>query len=164
MRLFALGSRPAATLACAGVIASTGAAAFALTIVNSDAVISRGFERAFTALRTAPVVEPAKAKPYDGVAGTEEFWLRSRNNGQFIKAVAVGNEITLTGGGFERHMTITDVREMVEAETHITTSGVDPVLLLTCREGDEKTGHQIRLRIEAGRIVEVPANRMARTL
>ena len=138
---------------CAFAITAAGALALAINATSSDTVITSGFERAFAALG-----QPAKtlpAKPYDGIAGTEDFWLRAPAGDQIVKAMAIGQEITLSGRGSERHLTITDVRDAGDAETHIDTTGYGArVLLITCREGDAKTGREIRLRLDAGRITE----------
>ena len=143
---------------CAFAIAATGALALAINATSSETVIASGFERAFAALG-----QPVKALPsktFDGIAGTEDFWLRAPAGGQIVKAqivkaMAIGQEITLSGRGSERRLTITDVRDAGDAETHIDTTGYGArVLLITCREGDAGTGREIRLRLDAGRITE----------
>ena len=146
-------TRGALPVLCAFAIAATGALALAINATSSDTVIASGFERAFAALG-----QPAKsfaAKRFDGIAGTEDFWLRAPVGDQIIKAMAIGQEITLSGRGSERRLTITDVRDAGDAETHIDTTGYGArVLLITCREGDATTGREIRLRLDAGRISE----------
>jgi hypothetical protein len=147
-------------LVLGAVVASSG---IGLQLADSDQVIARSFERAF-ATSAAPRVA-ASVRRYDGVSGTEDFWLRTGGNEAVVKAVAIGGEITLSGQGSERRMTITSVREVGDAETHIeTAASVAPVLLLTCREGDAKTGRDIKLRLEAGRLREEPVGHVQRAL
>jgi hypothetical protein len=142
------------------VLASSG---MGLQLGDSDQVIARGFERAFASNAAPRVAAPVRR--YDGVSGTEDFWLRTGGNEAVVKAVAIGGEITLSGQGSERRMTITAVREVGDVETHIeTVASVAPVLLLTCREGDAKTGRDIKLRLEAGRLSEEPVGRVQRAL
>jgi len=91
--------------------------------------------------------------PQAGAAKTEEEWLRVAANPDLIRTAAVGETILLTGGGPERTLRIVDVQDAGDAATHIDTStGRARVLLVTCREGDEATGIEFRLRLE-GRYV-----------
>lgn len=140
-----------------------GLAAMVLTLgaFNSEVVVANAFERAFAALEK-PVARAAPTA-YDGVAGTEEFWLHAQGNANVVNAVAVGQQITLTANGTQRRLTITDVSEAGDAVTHIETGGSETaggrarILLVTCREGDAKTGHEVRLRLDAGFAAEEPA-------
>lgn len=137
-----------------------GMAAIALTFTtfNSETAVTTGFERAFAALQK-PAVKVA-TRAYDGIAGTEEFWLHSNANAHLVKAVAVGQEITLASNGTERRLTITSVTDADEAITHIQTAA-SHALLVTCREGDATTGREIRLRLDANQITELPAGSIA---
>jgi hypothetical protein len=156
-------ARGAAPLLCAAAIASTGALAVVFNATNSDTVIASGFNRAFAALGQPSWM--TAAKNYDGLSGSEDFWLRTTANDQIVKAMAVGGQITLAGRGQDRLLTITDVRDAGDAETYIDTTAVGArALLITCREGDAQTGREIRLRLEAGRIVELPASQVAHAL
>jgi hypothetical protein len=156
-------TRVATPLLCAAAIATTGVTAVVVNAMSSETVIASGFDRAFAALG-----QPARttlAKSYDGVSGSEDFWLRTAANRQIVKAMAVGGQITIAGHGHDRLLTITDVRDAGDAETHIDTTGFGArVLLITCREGDAQTGREIQLRLEAGRIVELPAPIVAHAL
>lgn len=147
-------------LGLGAVVASSG---MSLQLADSDQVIASGFERAFASNAAPRAAAPVRR--YDGVSGTEDFWLRVGGNEAVVKAVAIGGEITLSGQGSERRMTITAVREVGDVETHIeTAANVAPVLLLTCREGDAKTGRDIKLRLEAGRLREEPVAPVQRAL
>jgi hypothetical protein len=142
------------------LVCGLGMAAIALTFTtfNSETAVTTGFERAFAALQK-PTVKVA-TRAYDGIAGTEEFWLRSNANAHLVKAVAVGQEITLASNGTERRLTITSVADADEAITHIQTAA-SRALLVTCREGDASTGHEIRFRLDANQITELPATPIA---
>ncbi len=137
-----------------------GLAAIALTFTafNSETVVATGFERAFAALQK-PAIKVA-TRAYDGIAGSEEFWLRSNANANLVKAVAVGQEITLAANGTERHLTITGVTDADDTITHIQTSA-SRALLITCREGDADTSREIRFRLDANHIIELPAGPIA---
>jgi hypothetical protein len=144
-------------------LVATGAVAVMFDGMNSDTVIATGFDRAFAS--SGRITAPVVAKAYDGISGSEDFWLRTSGNEQAVKAVAIGSEITLSDQGAERRLTITEVREVGDAQTHISTAAhVAPVLLLTCREGDAKTGRSVQLRLESGRIKEVAVDLMPRAL
>lgn len=144
------GPMAAAQLAC-----GAGLAAFALTFTsfNSETLVATGFEKAFAALHTP--ADKVSGRAYDGIAGSEEFWLRSRANAHLIKAVAVGQHITLAANGTERHLTITSVADADDAITHIQTSP-HRALLVTCREGDAVSGREIYFRLDANQITELP--------
>jgi len=139
------------TLGCAALLAGAGVAV-TVSALNSDTVIALGFDRALAALpQTSP---PARAAPFDGVAGTEDYWLRAPGNANIVQAVSVGQQIRLTDNGTVRHLTITSVRDGGDAQTHIDTSPVRArVALITCRE--EATGRETRLRLEGGHIREI---------
>jgi hypothetical protein len=143
-------------------VAALSATVVFLDIMGSDRVIANGFERAFASTNRLAVVE--LGKPFDGISGSEDFWLRAQTN-LSVKSVAVGNEITLSGNGLKRTLTVTDVHEAGDAETHITTDAHRvPALLLTCREGDATSGRNIQLRFEGGRIREISTDLMPRAL
>ena len=133
-----------------------GMAAIVMTFTsfNSETVVATGFERAFAALQK-PIIK-LTSRSYDGIAGSEEFWLRSNPNASLVKAVAVGQELTLAANGTERRLTITSVSDADNAITHIQTAA-SRALLVTCREGDASSGREIRFRLDANHIVELPA-------
>jgi hypothetical protein len=142
------------------VACGLGMAAIALTFTafNSEAVVATGFERAFAALQKPAVKIDGRA--YDGIAGTEEYWLRPVANANLVKALTVGQEFTLAAGGSERRLTITNVAATDDAITHIQTAA-GRALLVTCREGDASTGREIRFRLDANQITELPAGALA---
>lgn len=141
--------------AVAQALCGVGLAAIALTYptLNSETIVTSGFERAFAALQTPATKVSGRA--YDGVVGSEEFWLRSNANANLINAVAVGQQITLAANGTERHLTITSVADADDAITHIQTSPLR-ALLVTCREGDAVSGREIYFRLDANQITELP--------
>ena len=150
-------NRSTAALRLAGVgIAAIGGLAIIFGAVNSDALVSSAFDRAFAAL-DQPATKVA-SRTFDGIAGSEDFWLRAEN-ANIVKTIAVGQKITLNANGLERLLTITGVSDAADAVTHIqTTADKARTLLITCREGDARTGREVRLRLEAGQIAEVSAD------
>lgn len=136
------------TISLCMALAALTAAAF-----NSETIVATGFERAFANLQKPSAQVSARA--YDGVSGSEEFWLRSQADAMLIKAVAVGNHLTVSANGTERHLIITSVADADDAVTHIQTAG-NRALLVTCREGDGRTGREVYFRLDAGQIVELP--------
>jgi hypothetical protein len=145
--------RPAAV---GGLVLAAVALTGAAGTIDSEHMLARAFDRAFAA---KPVTAAAPAKrAYDGIAGSEEFWLRAEGNVSLLTAVAVGQQLTLTANGSERHMTITDVRRADEDTTHIDTSPPGrAVLFVTCREGEAGQAREIRLRLESDQMTTSPA-------
>lgn len=141
-----------------GPLAATSgllAATLGFVTFNSDALLSRGFERAFAALERPASQVPSRT--LDGIAGTEEFWLRAQANANIVKAVAVGQHLTLTVHGTQRHLTITHISETNAGFTHIEpTDARAGGLVVTCREGDEITGREVRFRVGPDMFVELP--------
>jgi hypothetical protein len=123
--------------------------------LSSEAVVATAFQRALAALDQSSTL-PVR-RTLDGVSGSEEFWLSATADQRVVRAMSVGQHIMLDAGGAKRQLTITDVRDQGEAATHIDTAGGVRVIWLTCREGEGAATREIRLRIEAGRIVELPA-------
>lgn len=135
-------------------------AAAALVTMNGEAVVTSGFERAFAALDRAGPAQVAQAggvgKSYDGVSGSEDFWLRGGHRGGVSLALSVGQEITLQSNGVERRLTVTGVSDAVADATRIDV-GPGRNLLLICREGGAASGREVRLMLEGDRIVEITA-------
>lgn len=130
---------------CAGLSAAVGLALNVATL-SSDSIVFGGFERAF-ASRAAPQ-DVRRARVYDGIAASEDFWLQvpAEDQAKVINAVAVGREITVTNADGQRRLTVTDVRDVSQTATHITTrDGASRVLFLTCREADAGSVREIRL-------------------
>jgi hypothetical protein len=137
-----------------------GLALMALTVTgfSSEAVVATGFERAFADLHKPLAGKPATAlasRAFDGISGSEEFWLRSQADAMLVKAVAVGQHLTVSVNGTERRLIITGVTDADDGVTHIQTPG-NRALLVTCREGEAMTGRVVRFRLDAGQIVELP--------
>jgi hypothetical protein len=130
---------------CAGLSAAIGLA-LNMSTLSSDSIVFGGFERAF-ASRVAPQ-DVRRATAYDGIAASEDFWLQvpAEDQARVINAVAVGREITVTNADGQRRMTVTDVRDVSQTATHITTrDGASRVLYLTCREAEAGSVREIRL-------------------
>ncbi len=140
------------------VVVGLGAVGFGVTSINTETVVSSAFDRTFAAL-VRPAGPVGRARAYDGVSGSEDFWLSAKVDGHFVKAVSVGQNVLLTTNGSSRELTITDVRALADEATHIDTGGAgSKVLLVTCQEKGGSTQHQLRLRIEHGHLVEAPAS------
>lgn len=132
-----------------------GLIALTATSLNTEQVVTGGFERAIASLpKAGSAVSPSHSE--DGAAGSEDFWLRQParldpSSAAVLSAVTVGQHLTLSNNGTERNLVITQVSDSGEPVTHIQTG---PALLLTCREGG--TGKEVRLRMQNGMIVELP--------
>ena len=143
------------------MVCVVGALGFATP--GSDALISAGYDSAFARLSL-----PGETRPHGPVAPdkTEDEWLRvSAMNPDVINTAAVGQQIRLTGSGSEHTLRVVDVADLGDAATHIDTSAKPAhVLLVTCREGDEATGTEYRIRIEGGYIRDIAVAARARAL
>jgi hypothetical protein len=136
-----LGAR--VTLGACGLAAIVAAGLFS---VNSDAVVAGGFEQALASLRTAPAkVVPARG--YDGVSGSEEFWLTASLPQGAFETVAVGRQIMLDSNGAKRRFTVTEVEDVSGDVTRIDV-GAEPnrVLAVTCVDGESETGGEVQVR------------------
>lgn len=137
--------------------------ALGLATSSSDAMIQDGFGREFARL-SAPAEMRGRVP---GIPGrTEDEWLRvSSANPDLIKTAAVGQEIRVTGIGSDHTLKIVGVSDLGEASTHIDTSAKPArVLLITCRDGDEATGTEYRIRFEGGFVQGVSVAERARAL
>ncbi|MBC7831371.1 MAG: hypothetical protein H7Y62_05065 [Hyphomicrobium sp.] len=138
---------PIAVLGLAGL----GLGAAAMTIGNGDAVVERGFQRAF-----ANLDGPAdRGKPLPVVAGSEEFWLTHlvHNAGPATatpKLVAVGDRITINSGGRERVLSVVTVDKLDSQVLPVSSERPTPLLLVTCRDDAQPQARPVRFLIEAG--------------
>ena len=155
----------AGSLASGAALMAAAGLALSLNAVSSDAMIAQGFDRAFATLAASQSPAAHIAPAFDGLAGSEDDWLRSSSNHEIVKVVSIGQQIRIQDKGAERQLVITGVRDGGDAETHIDTSSSSPrVQLITCRDDSEPQGREIRLRLEGGRISEVAADPVARAL
>lgn len=130
-------------------------AALTITAFNAETVVATGFERAFADLQKSTAQVATRA--YDGVSGSEEFWLRNEANANLVKAVTVGRHLTLSANGTERRLVITGVSDADDTVTHIQTPG-NRALLVTCREGDDTNAREVLFRLDSGQMTELPAS------
>lgn len=136
---------PIAVLGLAGL----GLGAAAMTIGNGDAVVERGFQRAFAKLDGS--VE--RSKPLPVVAGSEEFWLTHlvHDAGPATpKLVGVGDRITINSGGRERVLSVVTVDKLDSQLLPVSSAPPTPLLLVTCRDASEPQARPVRFLIEAG--------------
>lgn len=143
--------RPAMMAGLVG-LAVTASLGVALTVstLSSDNLVYGGFERAFASRAGADDArqDARRASTYDGIAASEDFWLKvaAGEQANVVTAVAVGREITVTNADGQRRLTVTNVRDVTQAATHISTrDGATRVLFLTCRETDAGALREIRL-------------------
>jgi hypothetical protein len=147
-------------------LGSFGAFVVTGSSLNSDRLISGGFERAFAGYHSSTA--RSGRSPLNGIVGSEDFWLNVPSDAaaSVVKAVSIGREISVTGPHGERRMTVTDLRDISQAATHIATvtsrdsgvgGGASRTLLVTCREGADGAVHQIRLRFDDATARVTPA-------
>jgi hypothetical protein len=144
--------------------AAAGLGAAAMTLGNGDAVVERGFKRAFADLDGKAV----PGKPLPVVAGSEEFWLTHlvHDAGPAItKPVAVGDRITINSNGRDRVLSVVTVDKLDSQVLPISSERRTPLLLVTCRDAAEPEARPVRFLVEAGE--DLPAlspAKSARTL
>jgi hypothetical protein len=135
-------------------LAAVGLGAAAMTLGNGDAVVERGFKRAFADMDG----KAAPGKPLPVVAGSEEFWLTHlvHDDGPAItKPVGVGDRITISSNGRERVLNVVTVDKLDSQVLPISSERPTPLLLVTCRDVSEPEARPVRFLIEAGD--ELPA-------
>ena len=132
-RAFRLSHLPIAALG----LAAAGLGFAALTLGNGDAVVERGFQRAFANMdgNAAP-----NRGPLPVVAGSEEFWLthlvHDAGGGAVTKPVAVGDRITINSGGGERVLHVVTVDKLDETIGRMRGVPGTQVKLAVGREGE----------------------------
>lgn len=134
--------------------AAAGLGAAAMTLGNGDAVVERGFQRAFADLDSKSV----PGKSLQVVAGSEEFWLTHlvRDAGPAVtKPVAVGDRITINSNGIDRVLSVVTVDKLDSQVLPISSERPQPLLLVTCRDAAQPEARPVRFLIEAGD--ELPA-------
>jgi len=135
-------------------LAAVGLGAAAVTLGNGDAVVERGFKRAFADMDG----KATPGKPLPVVAGSEEFWLTHlvHDAGPAItKPVGVGDRITINSNGRERVLNVVTVDKLDSQVLPISSERPTPLLLVTCRDVSEPEARPVRFLIEAGD--ELPA-------
>jgi len=145
-------------------LAAVGLGAAAMTLGNGDAVVERGFERAFANMDG----NAAPGKPLPVVAGSEEFWLTHLVHdagGTITKPVAVGDRITINSNGRDRVLHVVTVDKLDSQVLPISSERPTPLLLVTCRDAAEPEARPVRFLIEAGDELPVLSSaKAARTL
>lgn len=161
-RAFRLSHLPIAALG----LAAAGLGFAALTLGNGDAVVERGFQRAFANMDGN--ITPNRG-PLPVVAGSEEFWLthlvHDAGGGAVTKPVAVGDRITINSSGGERVLHVVTVDKLDSQVLPISSERPTPLLLVTCRDPANSESRPVRFLMEAGD--ELPAlssAKAARTL
>jgi hypothetical protein len=143
-------------------LAAAGLGVAALTLGSGDAVVERGFERAFAKMDRAPAMAPLPV-----VAGSEEFWLTHvvHDTGPAItKPVAVGDRITINSNGRDRILHVVTVDKLDSQVLPISSERPTPMLLVTCRDLSSPAERPVRFLIEAGDELPAMSSKAARTL
>jgi len=112
-------------------LAAVGLGAAAMTLGNGDAVVERGFKRAFADMDG----KATPGKPLPVVAGSEEFWLTHlvHDAGPAItKPVGVGDRITINSNGRERVLNVVTVDKLDSQVLPVSSQRPTPLLLVTC--------------------------------
>ena len=131
-------------------LAAAGLGFAALTLGNGDAVVERGFQRAFANMDGSAT--PNKAR-LPVVAGSEEFWLTHLVHdagGAVTKPVAVGDRITINSSGRERVLHVVTVDKLDSQVLPISSERPTPLLLVTCRDPANPESRPVRFLMEAG--------------
>lgn len=146
-------------------IAAAGLGAAAVSLGNGDAVVERGFERAFATMAERPDASKTAAP---AISGSEHFWLTHvvhDTGSMFAKPVSVGDHITINSGGHERVLDVVEIAKLDSSLVLASTERPTPLLLVTCRDRSNPTSRPVRFLIEADD--EIPAlssTKTARTL
>lgn len=135
-------------------VAITGLSVAALSPSSSENLLRSTFKSALADLGAAQTqIAPAKIVPQ---AGTEDFWLsamqpvmRNASSAPLTKTVSVGDRVTMTISGVERHLEISNVAEFEPKVTAVdTTPDVTRFVLVTARDSSDAKARPIRFAIE----------------
>jgi hypothetical protein len=145
---FRLNSLPVAGLSLAAV----GLLAAAYSFGGSDAVVERGFERAFASLDQ---VTQAKGADLITTTGLQLRISRVAHDGArdaakaFAKPVAIGDRITIASGGRERALHVVKVDQLDSSIVPASSANPAPLLLVTCSDDSNPKSRPVRFLIEA---------------
>jgi hypothetical protein len=141
-------------------LAAGGALAVGVLTLSPDVIVASSFDRVLNRLEVVATAVSRRA-PYDGISGSEEFWLGIANP-DIVKTVAVGQPLIIRSGSTERRLVITDVRETTvrevpvaaTEETHIATAypGSARVFDIICRDTRNPTVGEIHLKLQNGEL------------
>ncbi len=155
-RPFWLGLTVGATVA---VVAATS------FFANSETVLRKSFATALTQA-ASPAKDVASITP---ISGSEDYWLtamRRDDSTPITKAVAVGDQISLTLGGHNRTFAVASVSDFSPQITEIdTSSGPERFVLVTARDVKNPNERPIRFVMEIdGASATIIGSRGGRTL
>jgi hypothetical protein len=139
------GFTPALMLTIAGAV--TAGAGFMVFATSSDRVLANSFG---SALEAAAPKDVRVAKPVP-VAGSEGFWLSAMQQvgpAPLTKTVSIGDRITMTLSGVERHLDVISVAEFDPKVTTIDTSAQTHFVLVTARDTGDANARPIRFAVE----------------
>jgi hypothetical protein len=146
---FRLNSLPVAGLSLAAV----GLLAAAYSFGGSDAVVERGFERAFASLDG--LATQTKGADLITTTGLQLRISRVAHDGArdaakaFAKPVAIGDRITIASGGRERALHVVKVDQLDSSIVPASSANPAPLLLVTCSDDSNPKARPVRFLIEA---------------
>lgn len=156
-------------------VAALGVAAVALSAavysLGSDAVLERGFEKAFASLDGAAALAQGAGKTADkgaDVVTTAGEHLRvskvAHNADAFAKPVSIGDRITIASGGRERTLHVVKVDQLDSSIVPASSANPAPLLLVTCSDEKNPKARPVRFLIEADEALPVLSAAGARVL
>lgn len=155
---------PASVLAVGGLL--TVATAAAVSATSPEKLLADSFGTALKS-EAASIRETHALKPVP-IAGSEGYWLSAlRHDGPapLTKTVSIGDRISMTLAGIERHLQVISVAEFEQKDTAIDSSAPKTrFVLVTARDEGDATARPIRFAVEL-QTEDVPAiTTAARTL
>jgi hypothetical protein len=131
---------PVAALGVATAVLGTAA----VTLGNGDMVVEHGFNLALASMadRSGQVKSGADLV----ISSGEQLHLAGST---LVKPVAIGDRITITSGGHERILHVVKVDQLDSSIVPASSPHPTPLLLVTCRDDSNATGHPVRFLIEA---------------
>jgi hypothetical protein len=153
-----------------------GLAAVALSAavysLGTDAVVERGFEKAFASLdgsaAQAQVADKTADKGADVITPAGEHLRVSKvaHNGAnaFANPVSIGDRITIASGGHERTLHVVKVDQLDSSIVPASSANPAPLLLVTCSDEKNPKARPVRFLIEADEALPILSATGARVL
>jgi hypothetical protein len=127
---------------------AVAALASAVCFANSETVLRSSFATALTHSGQLQTKDVASAAP---ISGSEEFWLSAMrgDNSSPVKAVSVGDQISLSLSGHQRRFEVASVSEFTPKVTQIDTSATPShFVLVTARDASDPAAPPVRFIME----------------
>lgn len=154
------------TVKPAALVLALGALAWGAAVLtqSSETMIRSSFARAIASDNAVASLETAPTPP---ISGSEEFWLMAMGrDASGPKGVSLGDRVTFTLDGKERHYRVVSVSDVAPAATQIDTrTRTERLVLVTARDTADPFARPIRFVIELeGPAPRIMADRPARAL